>query len=212
EALEGVPGVRGATLSRHPVLSGSSRNEHFYVQGQTPPGKGNMVAANLVGANFFETMELPIVLGRRFNLHDDEHAPKVAVINQTLARTYFGNDSPLGRHFSFSNKAGATEIEIVGVAGDAIYTSLRKEGEPTAYTPYLQESPTQMNFEVRTAGDAASMIGLIQQTVHQVDADLAIFDVKTQSQQADESLAQERLFARLSGFFGLLVLALVCIG
>ena len=212
EQIEAIPGVRSATISRHPLLSGNRRTSSISVQGSAQE-PSDVVYVNLVGASFFETMEMPILAGRSLNPRDDERAPKVAVINQTMARKYFGEDNPIGKRFGFGgDPAEAGKIEVVGVVRDAKYTSLRGETPPTAYTPYLQENPGQMNFEVRTAGDAAAMISSIRDAVREVDSNLPLFDVKTQRKQAEESLAQERLFATLSGFFGVLALLLACVG
>jgi len=75
------------------------------------------------------------------------------VINQTMARKFFGEDNPIGRRFGFGGPEDAGKIEVVGIVRDAKYTSLRGETPPTAYTPYLQETPGQMNFAVRAAAD-----------------------------------------------------------
>jgi predicted permease len=213
ERIEAVPGVRSATLSRHPLLSGSARNGPVFVQGQPPrPDEENIVYTNPVEASFFETMEMPILFGRSLSPRDDERAPKVAVINQTMARRYFGDENPVGRRFGFGSPETSGQIEVVGVARDAKYTDLRQETPPTFYTPYRQEPPGQVNFAVRTSGDAKAMIASIRQAVREVEQNLPLFDIKTQSEQADESLAGERLFATLSSFFGLLALLLASIG
>jgi predicted permease len=211
EQIEAVPGVRSATMSRHPLLSGNRRTSSISVQGSAQESS-DVVYVNLVGAGFFETMEMPIFAGRSLYARDDEHAPKVAVINQTMARKYFGEDNPIGKRFGLGGPEEAGKIEVVGIVRDAKYTSLRGDTPPTAYTPYLQETPGQMNFEVRTSGDAAAMISSIRDAVREVDSNLPLFDVKTQRKQAEESLAQERLFATLSGFFGVLALLLACVG
>src|SRR5262249_32738660 len=145
ERIEAVSGVRSAALSRHPLLSGSRRASNIFVEGGAQQTT-DAVFINLVSNRFFETMEIPLVLGRNINARDDARAPKVAVINQTLARKYFGDENPLGRHFSFGAEASAEQIEIVGIVRDAKYTSLRQQMQPTLYTPYTQETIGQMNF------------------------------------------------------------------
>jgi len=211
ERIEGVPGVRSAAISRHPLLSGSRRSSNIFVDG---PAQQTTDAAliNLVSDRFFETMEIPLILGRGFSARDDQSAPRVAVINQTLARKYFGDDNPLGRRFSFGSEASEEKIEIVGIVRDAKYTSLRQQTQPTLYTPYLQETPGQMNFAVRVAGDALMLIPAVREAVKDVDSNLPLFDLKTQSQRADESVRTERLFATLSGFFSLVATVLACVG
>lgn len=211
ERIEAVPGVRSAAISRHPLLSGSRRSSNIFVDG---PANQTTDAAfiNLVSDRFFETMEIPLLMGRGFNARDDERAPKVAVINQTLARKYFGDDNPLGRRFSFGSEASEEKIEIVGIVRDAKYTSLREQIQPTLYTPYLQENPGQMNYAIRVTGDARALTPAVREAVRDVDSNLPLFDLKTQSQRSDESFRTERLFATLSSFFSLVATVLACIG
>jgi predicted permease len=213
ERLEAVPGVRSATVSLIPLLSGQAQTRSIDVQGHTSqPSDNNDTKVNTVGAHFFETIEMPILLGRGLSARDEENSPRVAVINQMMARKYFGDEDPLGRRFGFGGPETSGEIEIIGVTRDAKYTDMRSQTEPTIYLPYLQSVPRQATFIVRTSGDASMMSASIREAVHEVDSNLPLFDLKTQSQQADESLTQERLFATLSSFFGVLALLLACIG
>ncbi len=209
ERIQSVPGVRSATISRHPLLSGSRRSTTLSIPGYTAEGgRGEEVLVNVVAENFFDTMEMPVLLGSGLSGRDDQQAPKVAVINQTMAQRYSVPDNPIGQRLS----DGPTQIEIVGVVRDAKYTGLRQATRPTIYTPYLQGSGEQMSFAVRTAGDPTLLAGSIRDAVREIDQNLPMFDVRTQDQQADRSLAQERLFATLSSFFSVLALLLACIG
>ncbi len=214
DRIEAVPGVRSVTFSRHPLLAGSSGRRGFYLAGQNAD-RNNPRTANIhfVRANFFETMEIPVQLGRSLSQRDAAAAPSVVVINQTLARRFFPDENPLGKRIRF-NPDRPDYVEIVGVAQDAKYTSLRDEIPPTIYVPWLQILPGlgQMNFEVRTAGEPTSFLAAIRQAVREVDGNLPLFDVKTQVEQVSQSLAQERLFAALLSFFGALALALAALG
>ncbi|HTF37983.1 MAG TPA: ABC transporter permease [Blastocatellia bacterium] len=213
ERLEATPGVRSATVSLIPLLAGYGRTSTISVQGHTSqPGDEDDAKVNTVGESFFETMEIPLLLGRALNSHDDERASKVAVINQMMARKYFGDENPLGRRFGLGGPETSGQIEIVGVARDAKYTDMRRETEPTAYLPYPQSIPSSATLIVRSSGNPTAITASIRDAVREVDSNLPIFAVKTQSQQADESLVQERLFATLSSFFGVLALLLACIG
>jgi predicted permease len=217
ERLQAVPGVRSATLSRHPLLSGSFARMGVSVQGHAKlggPGGNDVVAhVHIVRSNFFETMEMPLLLGRALSPQDNKNAPKAIVINQALARQLFKDDNPLGRRLDFENPAIGGGFEVVGVVADARYTKLNQDNPPTVYTPYLQQPVLlQMNFEVRTAGDPLPLIPAIREAVRQVDKNLPLFDVKTQSRQIEESVTRERAFARLTACFGLLALLLASIG
>jgi len=218
ERVEAVPGVARATISRHPLLSGSAAIDMAFVDGKPAPSAPKSVREmtwmQRVGSNFLDTMEIPIVMGRGLLPNDDERAPKVAVINQTMARKHFGDENPIGKRFGFDSPAHSRDIEIVGVARDAKYSSLRMEVPNTVYLPYLQDPQGvgQMNFAIRTTADPTLLAGSIREAVRQVDSNLPIFALQTQTQQAESLLTSERLFATLSGFFGLLALLLATIG
>jgi predicted permease len=166
---------------------------------------------NPVDTGFFATMNIPIVMGRPFTDADDRTAPKVAVVNQTAARKLLGADNPIGRQMRLDRGPGNT-YEVVGVARDAKYTDVRQQVPATVYTPLRQEAGGQVNFEVRTAAEPLSLVGMVRAAVHEVDGNLPIFDVKTQVERADATIAQERLFAGLSSSFGGLALLLAAIG
>ena len=168
---------------------------------------------NYVGPRFFETVGIPLLLGRTLNAGDAAKSPKVAAINGTLAHRYLGNASPIGRRFGFDEKS-SSDIAIVGVVGDAKYSDLRKEPPPTVYVPYAQDLdfPGAMNFEVRTTGDPKNWIGSVRQAVLGLDKSLPLFDINTETEQIEQATFQERLFARLTTFFGLLALLLACVG
>ena len=215
ERIAALPGVRSATISSFLLLSGSVRISSISVQGYSPrPNEKLAVHVLLVGARFFETMAIPLILGRSLGPQDDENAPKVAVVNEALARHLFGNENPIGKRFGWGRSKTGADFEIVGVAKDAKYESLRKESPETVYAPFRQNlhSVGAMHFEVRTAGNPSAMIPAVRQVVEELDRNLPLYDVKTQTQQVDELLLQERLFAKLSSFFGALALLLACVG
>ena len=206
-----LPGVKSATSSLHLLLSGSRRSNSITVPGHNAGPNGNESVDVLpVAADFMQTMGIPLLEGRDLNTRDDETAPKVALINETMARKYWPGQNPLGRHF----KLHKLEMEVVGVVADAKYTSLRRAVTPTVYHPYVQDIDRmpQMHFEVRTLGDAAALIPVVRAAVASIDHTLPLFDVRTQAQQIDDLLFQERLFAKLVGFFAALALGLVCVG
>ena len=157
-------------------------------------------------------MGIPLLAGRTFKPQDDSKAPRVAVVNQTFANTFFPNDTPVGRRFTF-DPTKPDQIEIIGIAKDAKYTRQRDEVPPTVYTSYLQErSMNNAVFEVRTTGEPTAVLASIRQAVREVEPNLPINNVKTQTEQADETLRMERLFAKLLTMFGLLAQQLAAIG
>src|SRR5262245_51663432 len=213
ERLEAIPGVRSATLSQYPILAGSRNDAPIFVQNQTlMPSEGSSASVNDVAANFLDTLQIPILRGRGLTLRDDERAPKVAVVNQAFARKYFGGEDPLGKRIGLDSVKNNGQLEIVGIAQDAKYFELRGDMPPTVYLPYFQEPASDAYFTVRTTGEPTAMFALIRQTAHEIDGSLPISDFKTVHQQVESAWAQERLFATLSGFFGLLALSLAAIG
>jgi predicted permease len=213
DRLRGVPGVRSVALSNHPLLGGSRNSTLIFIQGRTyPSGPRHSINRLVISPNYFDTMEMSVRLGRGLTDRDDRTAPKVAVINETAAREYFPNENPIGRHFG-STIETAGQLEIVGVLRDAKYDSVRNPVLPTMYVPYLQQPRTpQAVFQVRTAGDPGSSIGSIREAVRQLDPNLPLMNVSTQVEQVEQSLRQERVFARAYTLFGTLALLLASIG
>jgi predicted permease len=215
DRIEAVPGVQSVTFSRHALLSRGATSKSFYLPGVQTPQAGPPVEANMhnVRENFLQTMEIPLLLGRSLTPQDDARAPQVAVVNQTFAQRFFPNENPIGKRFGFdSEKPG--EIEIVGLARDAKYTSQRDDTQPTIYISWKQSLSYMgfATFEVRTASEPGSYVGAIRQAVHDVDSNLPLNGIKTQIEQADETLVMERLFAKLLSLFGLLAQQLAAIG
>ena len=218
ERIEAVPGVTSATFSRNALLSYASSSRNFYLPGATagPDGKvkeSGEIYVHQVRENFLEAMEVPLMLGRGLSARDDARSPKVAVVNETFAQRHFAGENPIGKRISFDS-AKPGEVEIVGLARDAKYTSQRAKTPPTVYLPWLQElrSVGSVYFEVRTAGDTSSAVAAIRQAVRDVDSGLPLGGIKTQVEQADETMAMERLFAKLLSLFGLLAQLLAVIG
>jgi predicted permease len=218
DRIEAVPGVSHVTFSRDALLSGSLSGRDVYL----PVGAGTAtdtsrhlgeMRIHLVRENFFEAMEIPLVLGRSPNSQDDERAPKVIVVNQAFARLISGGDQVVGQRLGFRPDKPA-EIEIIGVVKDAKYGYLREEAPATVYVPWLQElkGVGGVTFEVRTMGDPTTFVPAIRQAVREVDSNLPMAGVRSQVQMANESLRTERVFARLLSLFGLLAMLLAAIG
>jgi putative ABC transport system permease protein len=210
ERIAAIPGVRAVTSSGFAHLGGGAAGATAEVPGYTPRAGENMYVSVLdVAPNFLATMEIPLMLGRDLTSQDNQQAPKVAVVNQALAQRFFPNQNPLGRHILMNGG----DIEIVGVARNAKYYEMRRATPPLLYRPYLQAGrPWEMSFAVRTVGDPIAAMAAIRQAVQTIDRNLMLVDIRTQNELIARMFTQERLFAVLSSFFGLLALALVCIG
>ena len=221
--LAEAPGVQSASYSMMPLLSDGMMVTGFHWPG-TPQDKESEADMLGVGPNFFETLHIPFLAGRGFNASDFKvsalnggpaptSAPTPVIVNQAFVQKYLAKESPLGKRFGES-AAGpdgppSPGYEIIGVVRDAKYNSLRREIQAMMYMP---QSFGGASFELRTAADPHSIIPAVREVVAQVNTNLPLFDVKTESQQIDRLLFQERLVARLSGFFALLALVLACVG
>jgi predicted permease len=137
----------------------------------------------------------------------------VAVVNESLARTFFPKVNPIGRTFETGGSHPVTN-EIVGVCGDAKYYRVRKSVEPTYYTPYWQQGDGMhyATFAISTRLDAQALVPSLRDAMRQVDPNLPMLDVRTQDEQIAANLRQERIFATLTSGFGLLALVLACVG
>jgi predicted permease len=220
ERLEAVPGVQAVTFSRMPLLSFSSSSSNVFLRealSATPDSEGRIkpngdAYRHTVRENFLEAMGIPLLQGRTFGPQDTVNSPKVVVVNQTFANQYFPNQNPIGKRFTYDT-AKPDELEIIGLCKDAKYTSQREDIPPTVYASYRQERPqADATFEVRTSGDPMAAIASVRSVVREIEPNLPIIDIKTQVEQADETLRMERLFAKLVTLFALVAQQLAAIG
>jgi predicted permease len=216
----GIPGVRMATLSNPPMLTGSVNSTGFVVQGRTygpeyrdDPRLRSTISVNRVrvAANFFETMEIPVLRGRGFSERDHAKAPLVAVINEAAVRKFFPNEDPLGKRFG-STPETSSQLEIVGVVKDIMYSALREPPPATMYVPYVQSPVGAMAFVIRTETDPATLMGSVREAVRQVDDGVPLIDMSTQTDHIERRFAQERVFATAYALFGGLALLVASIG
>ncbi len=210
--IEANPGVESATLSAYGLLSGNDVITRFFPQGKEE--EKMPVYVHQVEPNFRQTMEIPLLLGRDLRESDDENAPRVALINETLARRVFPGENATGRRFGTGKPENSGDVEIIGVVKDSRNSRLRGEVEPTIYLPYRQglDGLASMTISVRTGADPLSLVAAVRRTVAGIDGNVPIYGVKRLSQQIEELSFSERIFARLAGLLGLLALALTCIG
>jgi predicted permease len=213
EKMNVLPGVRRASLSTATPLGGGVDATRLFVVGAVPRSDNEDINVSVVAPKYFETMGVPLVAGRDFGPQDGAQAPKVAVVSESMARHYFPNENPLGRRFSLTKQEAGEEREIIGVVKDAKFDSLRKENTRIVYLAHQQDwTRPSINFALRTTGDPAALLATVRHAIQSVGKDIPVTRVRTLAAQLDEVLAQERLVATLSGFFGVLALLLACIG
>jgi predicted permease len=229
ERLSALPGVVSASAINGGVLTGSvprvagQAYEHLHIEGQ-PPSRPSAApgARAFIAPRFFETIGIPLVAGREFSERDGVSAPRVAIINESMARFHFGTRSPVGARVRFSaNESEATEI--VGVVKDFVQGTPRAVGVQafSTYFPYRDREALNVGAQtrlrvmmavVRTAGDPLEVVPRIRREFLAIDGNLPVLRINTVDQQLDEVLAQDRLLSTLSSFFGLLGALLACLG
>jgi predicted permease len=167
-----------------------------------------------VGPQYFETEGMRIVAGRGISSEDTTHSAPIAVVNQAFARYFFLKENSVGKRFGLGMPFKAPGFEIVGVVEDAKFGSAREEAEPIFFlSAYQVESILTYvrEIEIRAAGDPAGITAAVRGAVQGINPNLPV-DATTLSQQVNDSLAQQRAFSELTGFFGILGLLLACVG
>jgi predicted permease len=221
DRVASLPGVVSASPSVNGLLAGGGfGGPRVKIEGRAATESADARAQyHIVGPAFFSTIGQRLLQGRDFTNEDTEDAPPVAIINQSMARYFFGSQSPLGKRFSFDESGNPPPREIVGVVTDANYTSPREDkNRMRFYFPYRQEVPShrlrqiRMCLAVRTAGNPADFAGSVRTEMRSIDPRLAVLNIATIEEQIDDLLFQERIITRLSGFFGVLAGLLACAG
>lgn len=211
--MDNLPGVRAATFGNVSLIAHDNWFDNLLLPGeteQTAPRRRSMRQA--ARENYFATLEIPLLRGRIFTTQDDGRAPMVAIVNQTFAYQFFPNQEVLGQRVRFSGET--REREIVGVVADTKYENQREELQPLLYSPWQQELTNigGMNFMLRTTGEPTALANAVRQTVRELDSNLPITELSSQTARSEATLGQERLSARLLSFFGGLALLLAAIG
>jgi putative ABC transport system permease protein len=217
QAILATPNVKTAALEAVTPMSNSEWDTLI----ENPPGlslpeKDREVWMNAISPDWFAAYNTPILAGRDFTTKDDAGAPRVVIVNETFAKKYFGGANPVGRFVRNEPSPGENppRLEIVGLARDAVYDSLRDTIPPTMYEPALQQKKPGpgIDIAVRVAsGSPALMSRSVADAIGRVDADLAI-SFSPLKQTVHDFTVQERVVAMLSGFFGGLALLLAGLG
>src|SRR5215203_4874429 len=196
-------------------LSGRDRGVSIDIRGPVPrPQKDHGIHINHVTWRYFDAIGIGVRAGRSFTPADRSGSPRVAILNETAARSFFGSDSPIGRKVNFPGQRVADEFEIVGVVGDTRYRDLRTPDERTAYLPMEQaiDPITNAVVVVRGPGDLTRLVPSIRALVGGTVPGGFVATVATIEQQVEMSLARERMLALLATFFAALALILASIG
>jgi predicted permease len=210
EALPGVVSVGGTT--RVP-LGSTSVSTTVQIEGRpVPVSELPEVQFRRAMHDFFETMGIPIRRGRGFDESDGPTAPRVAVINETMARRLFPNQDPIGQHVRMGPNPSGAWTTIIGVIGDIKHGGLEEEMQPELYISYLQGAPVGPFIVMRTAGDPAAMAETVRAEVRSIDKTIPIYDMRTMSALRSESVSMRRFILMIVVAFGALALGLAAIG
>jgi predicted permease len=213
-----VPGVIAATVSDPILMSGNESSTALYVEGRVyPRGREGYSAARdevyrvVTGPNYFKTMGMSLIAGRALDERDNQQAPEVAVINEAAARKFFPNENPVGKRFGESTDR-TNQFEVVGIVRDVRYNQLREQPPPTWYMPYLQDDPDDLSFSVRTVVDPASVMNELRAAVSEVDPNVPIARVETQTSLLEGRFVQEKVLAQAYILFGAIAVFVAAIG
>jgi predicted permease len=207
EQLATLPGVNSATAMAAPLGRPFYRTPAWF-----PGNRKGSAGWNSVGPSFFETMKIPIILGRALDSHDVKATPPVAVVNEAFASAYFPGRNPIGEHMGILD--GPKDVAIVGVSANA-RESLKEPFSPFVYISHNQFPAPEwrgMTFAVRTAGDPVALTADIRRAIHQTAPDVPVANVVTQRQRIENSLTDERIFAQLCTAFAMVALMIAFVG
>ena len=225
ERASALPGISSMAFAQMGLLEGNEWDSSMSVEGYEPkPGEDMNPYCNAVSPGYFKTMGIGLLAGRDFDDRDARYevgdpnvqlpSYKVAIVNESYAKHYFGDRSPLGRHIGFGINPGTkTPIEIIGVVKDAKYTGVRDDIPRQVFFAFMENDfAGGAVMYVRTAIQSEAAFGSIRQTMRQLDSNIPMYNPRTMDAQLDQSLLNDRLVATLSAAFGVLATLLAVIG
>jgi putative ABC transport system permease protein len=208
------PGVDAAALTEIVPMSQDDMHMETFVISEAPPlPAGSSLPADFraISSGYFHTMDIPLRSGRAFTDQDNADRPPVIMIDETLAKRYFPDQNPLGKHLRIPN-AQAVAREIVGVVGGVRDSGLDRQPQPTVYYPYLQSPRQSMSLIVRTTAPAAAVVPAIKGAIWSIDKDQPIFSVRAMDEIVSGTMLARRLALSALSIFAALALALTVIG
>ena len=213
QRLSAIPGVVAVGPSVYGMLQGNmGGGATMNVPGYVPASDADTRAQwSIVGTGFFDALGLRLIAGRNLTELDNATSPQVAILNESMARHFFGNDNPIGRHF----ESWGVVKEVVGVVKDAKYASPREEGQRMFYLPYRQQLgrlTQNVSVAMRTYGSPDHFESTVRRALNEVDPRLPVLRIETVEDQLDALLVPERATATFSLFFGALAALLASIG
>ncbi|MFN0120931.1 MAG: FtsX-like permease family protein [Blastocatellia bacterium] len=218
ERVQALPGVEAASVVNALPIATSGMRAALVIEDKPdpPPGQPQLANNRVVSADYFATLGIPLRAGRAFAATDNAQAPPVVVINQTMARRYWGDESPLGKRFKPGRREAAVPwLTVVGVVGDVRQEGLSNAPSPELYTPFTQAHARWARprvLAVRAAGEPLALAAAIKSAVWSLDREQTIYEVRTMEQVLAQGLAPRRFNLTLLAVFAALALALAGAG
>jgi predicted permease len=213
ERIESLPGVEAASIGGPLPLDAYNNGANLFIEGYVPRYENERIEVgySIVGHNYFQAMNTPIVKGRAFIEHDEQTSPRVAVVNETLAKRFWPNESPIGKRVQLG-KPGSPYLEVVGVAMDGKYILLGEPPTEYMFLPHAQNYDGKMTVIARTSGNPENLAEAIRQEVAKLDSELPVYGVKTMPKFLDRILSGPKSIAALATVFGLVALLMASVG
>jgi predicted permease len=214
DRISALPGVLSLSGTQEPLIADSDRGSNVTVEGEPPALAGTRhVMRNAVGPGHFSNLGIPLMNGREFTRADVAGSPKVAIINETMAKTFFPTGDALGRRMRFGGPAHPLDTEIVAIVKDSHHSGVKEEPKPFVYIPYTQEENIgALTYYVRTSQDPTALAAAVRSIVSELDSSLPIDSVRSFQDQINRQLASDWLIASLAEIFGALAALLAAIG
>ena len=214
QKIAALPGVETVAPAWMALASGSMSNSGFVTEDNIGDGKSNPPEdENVVGNDYFRTMQIAMIAGRAFNATDTPSSLKVAVINEALARKRFPAGNPIGKRFRVDDDTKSDWIQVVGICANTRYAQVKDEPPPVFYLPYIQQKEVGgMTYQIRTHSAIATLVPAMRRIVQQADPDLPLIDIRTEREQINATMQTERTLAALTTGFGVLALLLASVG
>lgn len=215
ERMQAVPGVQSVGAISSVFLDDTPNSTNFSIEGRPVPVGAESIEVPLdaVTNSYFKVMGIPLLEGREFDEHDVPTSPPVAIINQTFARRFFPDESPIGKRYVYGGPGPDNKwITIVGVVGDMRRTGFDRPVRPETFLPQGQNPDSGLTIVARTKGDPASFAGALRNEVWAIDKDQSVYDIKTMHQVLSEMLSQRRFNMLLFGIFAAVALTLAAVG
>jgi putative ABC transport system permease protein len=220
--IEYLPGVESVGATSVLPLSGANTRINFSILGRPPlsPSEKPVTQYRMTSPDYFRTMNIPILSGRDFTNRDTLHSQPVAIINDSFARRYWPDESPIGAHIKIDdNNHAPREVEIIGVVGDVRHVGLHADPAPEIYVPFSQIPEenvslltNNMNWVVRTSAEPLTLAGAVRREIQSVNGNIPASNTRSMEQFLSSSLAPSRFNLFLIGIFAIVALILASTG